>query len=663
MMSREDKLEQLKNKQARKDIQIITNGQQLLDVVDAMIAQFKKTLGSGIEINELDELISQLGTIREFTAEVKELKKAIKDFPALPNEIKIENIDKFIAAIRDIKVEAPQVNVPETKLSVPDPIDYSKSINRVAIAFDALSKAVKDNVYVPSQNPKDYIPFRRVRFEGNLPIFDDGPWGGGGGGGSIIPVVANSTDGNKSVPVTNPDGTSIGSNITLKVSDIEIGAVEIKDGDTDTRLDVEADGGKNAAFVQSNSLASQATLALIKAKTDNIPAQGQALAAASLPIVLTATQLSTLTPLSTVTADTELPAAAALSDADSSTPSTPTVGAFLMAGNTAATSAQRLRTTSATFNQGATGLLAVSPTAQFDDTSPQTVTENSWGNLRISTNRNLYSTIRDAAGNERGLNINTNNAASVTGEIASAATDSGNPVKIGGVYNSTKPTFTTGQRGDAQLDSRGNMQTTIFASDTNIPVVAHVDNADAVAASSSGRNLGTIARNTVFNGTTYDRARTILDATNSVGTGIQAAGLVAQFDDTSPTAITENQFGNVRMSATRELYTVDRPINGTALNTYAVRITTNTTTTPTSSTAYISSITITTEVAGTTSTVTIRDKQGTPQVLVNGLTTTAASLTPTVINFQTPVKMVSGIDIITAGAVAGTVDVWVNYYQ
>lgn len=102
--------------------------------------------------------------------------------------------------------------------------------------------------------------------------------------------------------------------------------------------------------------------------------------------------------------------------------------------------------------------------------------------------------------------------------------------------------------------------------------------------------------------------------------------------------------------------------SGTTLTNYSVRITSNTTTTPIASTAYISSITITTEVGGTTSTVTIKDKQGTPLVLVNGLTTTAASLSPTVINFQTPVKMTSGIDVITAGAVAGTVDIWVNYY-
>lgn len=50
----------------------------------------------------------------------------------------------------------------------------------------------------------------------------------------------------------------IGSNITLNVSDIQIGAVELKDGDTDTRADIELDSAKNALFVQSETLATAA---------------------------------------------------------------------------------------------------------------------------------------------------------------------------------------------------------------------------------------------------------------------------------------------------------------------------------------------------------------------------------------------------------------------
>lgn len=41
------------------------------------------------------------------------------------------------------------------------------------------------------------------------------------------------------------------------------------------------------------------------------------------------------------------------------------------------------------------------------------------------------------------------------GNVASAATDSGNPVKVGGIFKTTQPTVTDGQRVDAQFSSRG----------------------------------------------------------------------------------------------------------------------------------------------------------------------------------------------------------------
>ena len=45
-----------------------------------------------------------------------------------------------------------------------------------------------------------------------------------------------------------------------------------------------------------------------------------------------------------------------------------------------------------------------------------------------------------------------------TGNVASGATDSGNPVKVGGVYNTSAPTLTNGQRGDGQMDSAANFK-------------------------------------------------------------------------------------------------------------------------------------------------------------------------------------------------------------
>lgn len=65
------------------------------------------------------------------------------------------------------------------------------------------------------------------------------------------------------------------------------------------------------------------------------------------------------------------------------------------------------------------------------------------------------------------VNLGTNNDVTVTGtvavsgtsavggNVAAAATDSGNPVKIGAVYNTVKPTYTDGQRVDLQAESDG----------------------------------------------------------------------------------------------------------------------------------------------------------------------------------------------------------------
>jgi len=52
--------------------------------------------------------------------------------------------------------------------------------------------------------------------------------------------------------------------------------------------------------------------------------------------------------------------------------------------------------------------------AVFDDASPDSVDEGDIGAPRMSANRNLYTTIRDAAGNERGVNVTASNELNVT---------------------------------------------------------------------------------------------------------------------------------------------------------------------------------------------------------------------------------------------------------
>jgi hypothetical protein len=94
---------------------------------------------------------------------------------------------------------------------------------------------------------------------------------------------------------------------------------------------------------------------------------------------------------------------------------------------------------------------------------------------------------------------------------------------------------------------------------------------------------------------------------------------------------------------------------------YSAHITTNTTTTVTSSTAYVESGQI--SVTGTpgTWTVTIRNKEGTPKILYQSAALSAVAMVP--LYWDQPLVCTSGIDIVTSGTTPGVADVFLTYYQ
>lgn len=110
-----------------------------------------------------------------------------------------------------------------------------------------------------------------------------------------------------------------------------------------------------------------------------------------------------------------------------STPSTVTDGDIGMAGITVdrslkvhVTGITGSQTDDAAFTPGTSIVSIVG--AEFDDTTPDSVDEGDGGALRMSGNRNLYTTIRDAAGNERGANVNASNQLAVAGPVTNAGT-------------------------------------------------------------------------------------------------------------------------------------------------------------------------------------------------------------------------------------------------
>jgi hypothetical protein len=69
-------------------------------------------------------------------------------------------------------------------------------------------------------------------------------------------------------------------------------------------------------------------------------------------------------------------------------------------------------TDDAAFTPGTTSVTPIG--AMLDNTSPDSVDEGDCGVVRMSANRNLFTTLRDAAGNERGANVNASNQLSVS---------------------------------------------------------------------------------------------------------------------------------------------------------------------------------------------------------------------------------------------------------
>jgi hypothetical protein len=98
---------------------------------------------------------------------------------------------------------------------------------------------------------------------------------------------------------------------------------------------------------------------------------------------------------------------------------------------------------------------------------------------------------------------------------------------------------------------------------------------------------------------------------------------------------------------------------GAGNQSYAAHLTANGTTTVTSTAAYVKSVAITCTTAGTTETITIKNKEGTPKTLY--ISPTLVVGTTLVLSFTAPIQMVGGIDIVYGGAGAGVVDVFLTY--
>lgn len=118
----------------------------------------------------------------------------------------------------------------------------------------------------------------------------------------------------------------------------------------------------------------------------------------------------------------------------------------------------------------------------FDDVSPDSVNEGDIGAARMSANRNIYVTLRDAAGNERGLNVDASgqlavtvaslpastNTIEVVGDVAHDAAIGGNPVRLAGrALTSDYTAVSAGDAADLITTLLGKLVTMPYANPAN----------------------------------------------------------------------------------------------------------------------------------------------------------------------------------------------------
>lgn len=316
------------------------------------------------------------------------------------------------------------------------------------------------------------------------------------------------------------------------------------------------------AAITNYALETGGNLASIKAKTDNIPALGQALAAGSVPVVLTAAQLTTLTPPAAIT-NYALETGGNIADIEANqTNSTQrsrltdgTTEAGVVIGDTGFSGvATGAATKTYTFANSGSGAQVIGPfntegfawitvtflvntviglifTAQTSSTSGGTyVTQQNFSNatsagsatpgiLLVTTNVAQFASVVD---NYFRLNV----TAYPSGTLSGTITLSNRPI----AYHSTRTS--AAQDGTWTVGSN---------SATGVAVPA---NAFYVGLQQNSGDLSGWL--------------TAANGVNSVGSGIGTAQMLAQLDDTTPTSITENRFGNLRMSTDRSLLVTNR---------------------------------------------------------------------------------------------------------
>lgn len=208
----------------------------------------------------------------------------------------------------------------------------------------------------------------------------------------------------------------------------------------------------------------------------------------------------------------------------------------------------------------------------FDDAASNTLDENDVGVIRCSTNRNLYTTLRDAAGNERGANVTAANELNViataqpgvdigdvtiNGPLGQAAMAASIPVVIASDQSAVPISaaslpLPSGAATEATLSALNGKVTTVDTD--NVTIVSSV--------------LPTGAATSANQTTEITALQLIDDIVHERNVAFsKSAAIGGELDDTATVAATEGNVSPVRITAQRALHTNLRNAAGTEIGT------------------------------------------------------------------------------------------------
>lgn len=185
-MNRQQKIQKLQKRKAITKPETKADFSILLEALESAVEEFAHTMGVGVDINKVDELINSLKEVRSFHDSVDAFQEAVK---AIPPELKVASLGEFLTALKQIKIQPPDVHIKAT--------DYTKLIERFLVILTKLDDNIKSLTAKPGQKAEDFLPYRRVVKKGNIFIFDDMPTQAGGishGGGGSSAASGGLTD-------------------------------------------------------------------------------------------------------------------------------------------------------------------------------------------------------------------------------------------------------------------------------------------------------------------------------------------------------------------------------------------------------------------------------------------------------------------------------------